>query len=173
MSTDSVDTNPVLVEYRNFMAGFQTLIMATVSQDGSPEASYASFIQGDDGCFYVYVSEFSKHTRNMLDTGRVSIMFIEDERDLEQPFARKRLTFDCRLESILRDSEDWLQAIERFTAKFGDIVATLRELSDFKLLRIVPLSGKYVRGFGQAYRIEGNNLDDVRHIGKRDLNRRD
>ncbi len=51
-----------------------------------------------------------------------------------------------------------------FKDRFGAIISTLRELSDFKLVRLTPDHGTFVKGFGQAYRLEGARLDKAVHI---------
>ncbi len=140
-----------------------TLQLATVGGDGLPHASYAPFVPGGND-FFVYVSELSEHTRNLLDTARASVLVIEDEGEAENPFARRRLVFDCRATTIARDTPLWNETLDRFEQRFGDIVQTLRGLRDFVLFRLHAESGVYVRGFGQAYRLEGEKLDRVRHI---------
>ena len=41
-------------------------------------ASYAAYVERD-GDYYVYLSERALHTCNLLDNGRVSVLFIENE----------------------------------------------------------------------------------------------
>ncbi len=156
-------------EARRLLNGFKTLLMSTVSAEGVPDASYAPFVRMEDDCFYVYVSGLSRHTVNLEATGLVSILFVEDERDAKQLFARRRLSFDSRVELIPRDSETWKDVMDRFSSKFGDVIDVIRPLRDFKLFRITPETGIYVKGFGRAYRISGGNLDNFEHIDERAL----
>ncbi|MFQ5755588.1 MAG: HugZ family protein [Acidiferrobacterales bacterium] len=149
---------------RAFMAGFKTLLMATANADGGPLASYAPFVSGLDQSFYIYVSGLSKHTRDLDETGAASVLFIEDERDTNQPFARKRLVLDCRAEPVSRDSEEWHEILENFAETFGDVMDLLKPLADFKLFRLRPTAGMYVRGFGKAYRFTGAVPKDFEHI---------
>jgi heme oxygenase (biliverdin-IX-beta and delta-forming) len=55
-----------------------TLVMATVDKNDAPNASYAPFVQRTPW-LYVYTSTRSKHTENMTETTRASVMFTEDE----------------------------------------------------------------------------------------------
>jgi putative heme iron utilization protein len=40
----------------------------------------------------------------------------------------------------------------------------IRPLQDFKLIRIQPRSAVYVRGFAQAYPLEGSELEQLRQV---------
>lgn len=145
-------------EARQFLRGFRSLLMATVSAEGVPDASYAPFVRMEDNAFYIYVSNLSRHTANLAANPRVSILFIEGEDQAEELFARKRLSFDCRHREIARDSAHWHGIIRVFAAKFGEIMALIEPLTDFRLFRMEPEEGVYVRGFAQAYRLRGREL---------------
>ncbi len=151
-------------EARRLLNGFKTLLMSTVSAEGVPDASYSPFVRMEDDYFYVYVSGLSRHTSNLEVTGLVSLLFVEDERDAKQLFARRRLSFDCRVKLIPRDSAKWKDVMENFSRKFRDVIDVIQPLGDFKLFCIVPKSGVYVRGFGQAYRFTGATLENFQHI---------
>ena len=154
----------IVVEAGEFLAAFRSLLMATVSADGIPDASYAPFVRIDDNAFYVNLSELSTHTGNLLSTPRVSVMFLQAENDSKQLFARKRLSFDADVELVPRDSARWCQVMDLFAGKFGDIMDLIRPLQDFKLFRLQPRSGVYVRGFAQAYPMEDPELAQFRQV---------
>jgi putative heme iron utilization protein len=164
VSTAAPDLTTLAAEARAFLARFRTLLMATVSADGAPEASYAPFVRPDDNCFYVYVSGLSRHTGNLDASGRVSVLFIEDERNVKQLFARTRLTFDCRAETIERESERWQSVMDMFQDAFGNVIELIHPLTDFKLFRLRPQNGIYVRGFAQAYRVSDAAIENIEHI---------
>jgi heme oxygenase (biliverdin-IX-beta and delta-forming) len=157
-------TDSIIVEAGEFLGAFRTLLMATVSTDGVPDASYAPFVRVDDNAFYVNLSALSTHTGNLLATPLVSVMFLQAEDDSKQLFARKRLGFDADAELVARDSARWCQVLDLFSDKFGDIIDLIRPLQDFKLFRIQPRSGVYVRGFAQAYPLEGPGLEQLRQV---------
>ena len=118
----------------------------------------------DDNAFYVNLSALSTHTDNLLATPLASVMFLQAEDDSKQLFARKRLGFDADAELVARDSARWCQVMDLFADKFGDIIDLIRPLQDFKLFRLQPRSGVYVRGFAQAYPIEGPALEQLRQV---------
>jgi putative heme iron utilization protein len=151
-------------EIREFRAGMHTVLMATVNQEGMPEASYAPYVTDDSGNYYVYISGLARHTRDLQETGQVSLLFIEDEGAARNLFARRRLTSMCASTRIAREDPDWEVQLAQFTQLYGKFIDTLRGLSDFQLFRLTPVSGSYVRGMGQAFRFEGPGLDAIRHV---------
>lgn len=146
---------------RDFLSTRKTLVMATVSADGTPTVSYAPFVHHENA-FYIYTSGLSRHTHDLEETKRVSIMCIEDEAQLPNLFARKRLTFPCDVNVIPKDDTSRTAIMELFAQKFGTIFALILPLGDFVLFQLKPLEGTYVEGFGQAYRIDADLLSAVR-----------
>ncbi len=128
----------------------RTVMLATVSADGEPDASYAPFVEYA-GCFYVLVSGLSQHTVNLLATAKAGLLFAEPEHRAKQIFARRRLSYRCAAYLIERDDDEWRIRLDQLGARFGGIVNVLRDLPDFRLFRLSPREGIYVRGFGQAY----------------------
>ena len=94
-------------------------------------------------------------------------MFIESEEQAENIFARQRLTFDCDAEIVVRESQDWMRLMSLFDDYAGELMETLRMLSDFQLIRLKPNSGLFVKGFGKAYEISGKKMDQFSHVNPR------
>jgi hypothetical protein len=157
-------TTRAKADYEAMLASFRTVELATVSPEGIPEASYAPALFADERCFYVYVSELSGHTRNLLETGKASVLVIEDESECENLFARRRATFDCTASEIERDTDPWHALMDRFGEKFGNTMNALRKMADFHLIRLRPHEGRLVLGFGQAYDIVGDRVDELTHV---------
>lgn len=147
-------------EIVRFRAGFDSIMLATADDQGTPLASCAPCIIDAQGQVYIYVSGLSAHTANLLQSRRASLLFAA-EASGGNAFARPRLTLDCEAQRIDRSDSTWEQILDEFGERFGAIVQTLRQLADFELFRLVPAAGNYVRGFGQAYRLRGAGLDDI------------
>lgn len=151
-------------EALRFLESFASVVISSVNSNGEPEASYAPFVRLEDNAFYIYVSQLARHTANILDTGRASLLFLEDEAAAAQLFARRRLTFKCIASTIERGSSRWTEILNVFDGKFGEVMKMIRPLEDFVLFRLDPDSGGYVRGFAQAYRFVGSELERFRHV---------
>ncbi|MEM6400972.1 MAG: HugZ family protein, partial [Cyanobacteria bacterium P01_D01_bin.116] len=63
-----------------------------------------------------------------------------------------------------RETDEWLNIVGKFEARFGEIIEMLRGLADFRIFKLTPDSGRFVIGFGQAYHISGDNLDKLVQI---------
>ena len=163
MVNKAKDSQFIREEYIHFPDEFDSVLMATASADGEPDASYAVYLFRDDA-YYVYVSELATHTVNLMATARVSLMFIEDESKAQNLFARQRMTLECAASEIGRGTDMFEAVLDTFEQRYGNFIQMLRTLSDFHLFRFKPESGTYVRGFGQAYRLEGKGLRQITHI---------
>ncbi len=158
------DTQPPETIYGDLLEKTKTLHMATVDENGIPSASYAPFVRNENGCFNVYISQLSKHTRDLLQNPYVSIMVIEDERDAHQLYARTRATFFCNAQVIERSNKSYESILEAMELRFGNIVETLSNLPDFVLYELVPDSGRLVIGFGQAFDLSGDKLQHLEKV---------
>ncbi|MBD2679390.1 MULTISPECIES: HugZ family protein [Nostoc] len=154
----------IQAEYEKFPEQFESIIISTVSPEGIPNASYAPFVMDDAKNIYIYVSGLATHTKNLHTNPHVSVLFIEDEAKSNQIFARTRLNFDCTVTLVERETDKWNQIVDKFQGQFGQIIEILRGLSDFRVFQLTPREGRFVVGFGAAYRISGDNLHQLVHI---------
>ncbi|KJY82836.1 HugZ protein [Vibrio galatheae] len=150
-------------EIKEFRQQRRTLQLATVDENGRPNVSYAPYVQNQDG-YFVLISEIARHARNLQVNPNVSIMMIEDEESSKQLFARKRLTFDAVASVVERDSAQWTQVIAQMQQRFGEIIDGLSQLQDFVLFNLKADKGLFVKGFGQAYQVSGDDLVDFVHL---------
>ncbi|MFN6516294.1 MAG: HugZ family protein [Nostoc sp. CreGUA01] len=151
-------------EYEKFPEQFESIIISTVSPEGIPNASYAPFVMDDAKNIYIYISGLATHTTNIYANPHVSALFIEDEAKSKQIFGRNRLSFDCTATLIERETDKWNQIVDQFQGRFGQMIEILRGLSDFRIFQLTPREGRFVVGFGAAYRISGDRLDQLVHI---------
>jgi len=164
MSASSQDK---LIEvYQDFPGQFKSVILGTVSPEGLPQASYAPCVLDQARNIYIFVSGLSAHTQNLTGTGKASTLFIEDESQAQQMFARKRLSYDCSAVLLSRESDHWTVIAEQFEARFGNIVEVMRGLADFRIFQLTPLSGRFVVGFGAAYDVDPADPSRLVHKGK-------
>lgn len=150
-------------EALEFMAKFRAVMIATCDRQAYPSASHAPYV-AVDGDFYIYVSELVVRTQHLLETGRASLLFAEDERDSPNLFARRRLSLICEAVEVCLPSDLAGKVFACFRERFGSQFTPLLELADFHLFRLHPLSGLYVAGFGRAFALEDEGLTTIRHL---------
>ncbi len=153
--TENLDD--IAIDCHKLIASQQTLLLSTATANGTPDISYAPFVQDQTGCFYVFVSELASHTANLLQNPQASVMFIRPESESHNLFARERAVFECKAKEIPHDYEIYAVQLQALSTKFGEVVNLLRSLSDFHLFALRPENGRYVIGFGRAYIIDMNN----------------
>lgn len=133
----------------------KSVILATIDADGNPNSSYAPFANLN-GSFQILVSFMSKHTKNLRDQKKVSVMLIDDESAHKQIYVRNRLTLQCEAVLVETGTEFFTQAVSALEERHGNIVKMLAELNDFVLFDLKPIKGSYVNGFGSAYSVNAD-----------------
>ena len=132
---------------------YHTLLLSSLDNH-HPELSYAPYCCDQQGRFYVYLSGLASHSQNLERHPDCSVMFIADESDSRNLFARERLSYRCRAERIEPQAPDHSIQLDQLQQRFGEVMTLLRTLPDFQLYRLTPLSGRYVVGFGRAYDVD-------------------
>jgi len=140
-----------------------TLQMATIGEHGEPHCGYTPFL-ADGKDFIIFVSQLAVHTRDLLANDKVEVMMIDDEHVSNNLFARCRVRYQCRAVVIKPEDTSYSPVLNAYEERQGKVVKLLRQLPDFVLFRLQPASGVLVLGFGDAYRIEGANMDNFVHI---------
>ncbi|QIA63694.1 heme utilization protein HutZ [Vibrio astriarenae] len=150
-------------EMQEFRDNCKTLQLATINSHQLPTASYVPFAFTESG-FFILVSDIAPHGKNLQANNNLSIMLIEDEAQAKHIFARKRLSFEAKAEFVERETNLWSEGVSALTQKFGEIIDNLSNLGDFRLYQIQPEKGRYVKGFGQAFDVNGFDMVDVVHL---------
>lgn len=146
---------------KKFIATIQTAIIGTVDKNNHPFSSYAPYVY-DTNRFYVYISDIATHAKNIQKNPKASLLFVEDESKTENLFARKRISLQCDSLKIARGSERFEAVLDLFAQKFdAKMVATLRKMTDFNLYELKVNYGEATFGFGKAYFIGGENMDEL------------
>ncbi|MGE4347841.1 MAG: HugZ family protein [Flavobacteriaceae bacterium] len=163
---------PLQPKVKELMARCKSVILATIDSEGIPNSSYVPHVVIDNK-LYVLVSFMARHTKNLRDMKKVSVMFIEDEADTKQIYARERLTIDGTTSQIERGTEMWSRAVTGLTESHGKILDILTGMDDFIMIEITPLKGAYVNGFGSAYFVDTNfevinHRNDINHTVRKE-----
>lgn len=161
--TEKINYDTVRQEYHSLREKQQSLQLATIDADGFPEASYAPFVWFDNVC-YLFLSQLARHTQNLKRNPSLSLLLIEDETDTRNQFARKRIIWQGESELISRDSELFKTVMQLFRDRFGDFIDIIEPLQDFQLFKVTPKSGRFIRGFAQAFQLSGDGLNQISHI---------
>lgn len=149
----------------DLLENYKTASLATCSENGTPQVSYAPVAVDARRRFYIFVSELSAHTANLRRSGLVSMLLMVDESSCEQIFARNRLVVEGQVSEIARHSGEWEEATATYRQRFGKFFDRLATLNDFHLLKIEPRSARIIVGFGAAYDIDLPDWQNLNLVG--------
>ncbi len=156
--------NSLEESFNNFKQSVKTLQLSTLTSEAKPNASYSPYVADRQGNFYIFLSQLASHTQDLLANPQASILLIEDESEARQIFARQRISYQCNVEIVTDENSDYLPMLNALQDRFGSVVELLRTLPDFILFRLTPYQGQYVKGFGKAYKLVGDNLMTLEHV---------
>lgn len=141
----------IIQEFKTFENDKMSVILSTVSTDNEPLTNYSPFVT-KDGNYFICISSQLPHYTNMIETKKAHALIIEDEDKASNIYARKRLYFSvtCELE------EDTENIFNLFDARYGESLSFLREMKDFKVIKLIPFEKSLVLGFGAAYKMDMN-----------------
>lgn len=145
---------------KEFLKDFKSVVLSTIDKENNPFSSYAPFIKYNNK-YYVFLSSMAKHWHNLQNNPKASLFFIEDEKECDNIFARKRVVIQADVNSINRDELAFNTVLNEFENIHGQTVKMLRKMNDFTLFEITPLSGEAIFGFGAAYDLGGVNVNEL------------
>jgi len=105
----------------------------------------------------------------MQEQPKASAFFVEDELKSENIFARRRISLQCDVEMISRENKRYEEVLPKFQARFEDgTLGMLMGMTDFNLYALTPIYGEATFGFGEAYNIGGEKMNElVERTGRR------
>ena len=137
--------------------------MATVDET-EPYVSWVAYVADENfSGFYLHLSKLAKHTRNLLENGKISVSITEPDSGEGDPQLLARLILQGRVELLERESEAYATNKARYIDRYPDS-AMLFDFADFSLFRFVPELGRYVEGFASSHRITPERLKSVSQL---------
>ncbi|HVZ46210.1 MAG TPA: pyridoxamine 5'-phosphate oxidase family protein [Ramlibacter sp.] len=125
---------------------------------GEPAASMVPFVlASEDARLLIHVSELATHTRDMLETPRVSVLVAAGTDGPWLPHALPRVSLQCDARPLERSGGQYASAKSRYLDCFAE-AEQMFELGDFSLFALGPISARLVAGFGRAYSLAGDAL---------------
>ena len=158
----------VLKKRDRLLASSKTLgISVLVDEENAPfaDVGYAPFIRVE-GCFYIYSSHLSSHTRALIDGSEARFFLIEDEEKSTNIWARVRLKFSADVAELARNDKRFSSICSQIGQVHGPVMELIRDFEDFHLFEIHPRDGTLVTGFAQAFSVSGSAFELTEHLRK-------
>ena len=86
-------------------------------------------------------------------------MIIKDEKDSKNIWARVRMKFQAKASIISRSDTEFQKITDMISIKHGNTFNIIKEFKDFHLIKLIPLKGTIITGFGSAYNLIGVSLE--------------
>jgi putative heme iron utilization protein len=129
--------------------GANTAALGTLHQ-GEPFVSMTPYaLPRGEASFLIHVSALAAHTADMLAHPRVSLMIMAAPASGAPAQARARVTIQADAVPLERGSPEYDAGRAAYLSRFPE-AATMFELGDFHLFRLVPVSARVIGGFAQA-----------------------
>jgi len=149
---------------RTLLDGERVLSLA-VLVDGAPFTGLLPFIPLPAYAgVMIHASRLSRHTAGLTAGARAAVLLHEQDGPDKDPLQIKRVSFECDVHPLVRESEPWATGRERYLARFPDSRITFR-LSDFTLYRLEFRQGLLVAGFGRAMDIAPKDIAKLGTLG--------
>jgi len=148
------------MQLSTYLEPFKSASLGTIGNNGYPFSSYAPFYY-DGISVYIFISDIATHAKNMRQNPKASALFIEDESITQQIFARKRISLQCDVTQISKEDNAFEPIMEAFVAKQGETLTMLMGMGDFNLYVLTPIYGEATFGFGEAYSIGGEKMNEL------------
>ena len=134
---------------RRLLLGQRIASLGTL-HEGEPFVSMVPFaILPDASALVVHVSQLSSHTKDMVESPRVSLLVVAPETAGAPAQALARVTIQAQAEHYTESTPGLASAQEAYLSRFPQAVGTF-SLPDFSLFALRPLSIRFIAGFAQA-----------------------
>ena len=163
-TSSGMATDSILAARDNLLAQ-KSLTIAVLDESAVPDIGVSPFIRKDDG-LYIYTSHLASHVQALLAQKRASFIITLDEADTVNIWARHRLKFAGAVTELSRDTKDFSNLCDDFTAMHGNTMPLIKNFTDFHMLRITPENGVLVLGFAKAFLLKGASFDIVAHLSR-------
>lgn len=130
-------------------------LAALSPEEGHPMVSRIGLAVMADGCPVTLISELAGHTPALRADPRCSLLVGEPGKG--DPLAHPRVMLKCRAEPVIKGTPTEATARAAYLAVHPKAKLYV-DFADFGLVRLVPESGTFNAGFGQAYRLTASDV---------------
>ena len=145
-----IDLEKYKAMYQNFLNRRHTAVLSFVDENGKPFSSITPIIRKNNK-FYIYISLIAEHYKLAETSEFVDVLIHADESETKNKFATERVRFSCTPRNLGNDGHE--DIFESFDESFGESTMKLLRGLDFSLFELTPKEGRYVAGFGLAFKV--------------------
>ena len=133
-------------------------------RDDAPLISMVAFVPADDfSFFYIHVSRLAQHTVDMMKDKRMGLLIAEADDGRADPQTLARFSIRGSAEIMQNGEPGYTPVKNKYIERFPES-APLFKLEDFGIWRIKPKGGRFVAGFGKAYNLTPEALQQISQL---------
>ena len=136
----------------------KSLIITVNNKINYPEIGYAPYVFLNS-FFYIFSSELSPHIKHLLYNKKGTFMIIEDECKAKNIWARVRIKFEAKITVVDRNENNFNKLCKQIQNLHGKTLNLIKQFNDFHLIKITPIKGSIITGFGNAFILHGISLE--------------
>ena len=131
--------------------------------DNQPHVSMVSFSVNDNFSeFYILISQLAKHSKNIAQNNKVSLMICQPETEADNPQTLARVSISGRSELIKRNKEEYLSAKNNYLMK-NSSAEMYFGLGDFQLYKLKIDKARFVAGFAKTFNLSKESLQNLKN----------
>lgn len=135
--------------------------LATIDDEGLPHVSMVPFaLIRDEGVLLIHVSALSPHFRYLKNKLQGALLITKPELAGEEVHALPRLSIQADIEFVGRNDAAYSPSREAYVQRFPE-AAFMTDFGDFSFVKIKPLRGRIIAGFGAARKVDAATLQAV------------
>lgn len=121
--------------------------------DGEPNLAMVAYAFAQDfSAFYIHISKLGKHTKDMENDPRVSLLITEADDRRADPQTLARVSMRGAAKMLPRTDPGYAQIKKVYLERFPE-AEQLFSLGDFNIWKITPEGGRFVAGFARAFNL--------------------
>lgn len=111
--------------------------------------------------FYILISQLAKHSKNITDNKKISLMICQPETEADNPQTLARVSVTGIAQLIERNSEEYNSAKNSYLIKNTNAEMYFR-LGDFQLYKLRINKAKFVAGFAKTFNLSKESLQNLK-----------
>jgi putative heme iron utilization protein len=160
----SVTRDPVQVPDERALAELAALIrdhrqavLATLDA-GAPYVAMLAYVpEPDFSACLIHLSDLAAHKRHLRADPHCALLIFEPDDGRREILQHRRVSIACRGEIVPKHGPEYEAGRERYLAALP-MHRLMFGLTDFDLVRLVPVQGLLNAGFGRAFRLTPDDL---------------
>jgi hypothetical protein len=130
--------------------------------DNQPFVSMVAFsVNNNFTEFYILISQLAKHSKNITENKKISLMLCQPETEADNPQTLARVSMTGKAELVERNTEKYLSAKNSYLIKNKNAEMYFG-LGDFQLYKLKIEKARFVAGFAKTFNLSIESLQNLK-----------